>query len=92
MSASDAPESLETRRKKLSYRSRHRGTKEMDILLGAFADRYLDGFSAAQLDRFETLLQNSDPDLYGWVTGEQRVPDGQDSDVMRLFRDFKIRT
>ncbi len=84
-------EDLETRRKRLIYRSRHRGTKEMDILLGGFADRHLDGFSAAQLDRFEGLLQNSDPDLYGWITGEHGVPEGLDHDVMRLLKDFRIR-
>lgn len=84
-------EDLETRRKRLNYRSRHRGTKEMDILLGAFADRYLSDFSAAQLDRFEGLLQNSDPDLYGWISGQDSVPAGLDHDVMRLLKDFRIR-
>ena len=83
---------LETRRKKLSYRSRHRGTKEMDVLLGGFADHHLDGFSASQLDRFEALLQNSDPDLYGWITGRDAVPPDHDHDVMRLLRDFRIKT
>ena len=83
-------EDLETRRKRLIYRSRHRGTKEMDIFLGGFADRYLGGFSAAQLDRFESLLQNSDPDLYGWITGQDSVPEDLDSDVMKLLKDFRI--
>lgn len=82
---------LETRRKRLAYRSCHRGTKEMDILLGGFAGRYLGGFTAAQLDRYESLLQNSDPDLYGWITGQERIPEAQDHDVMRLLKDFRIK-
>ncbi len=85
-------EDLETRRKRLLFRSRHRGTKEMDLLLGGFADRHMAGFSAAQLDRFEALLQNSDPDLYGWITGRDTIPRGQDHDVMGLLRNFRIKT
>ena len=85
-------EDLETRRKRLAYRSRHRGTKEMDMFLGGFADCHLLGFSAPQLDRFEALLQNSDPDLYGWITGRDSVPADLDHDVMRLLRDFRLKT
>lgn len=92
MTGSGGDEDLETRRKRLAYRSCHRGTKEMDILLGGFAGRHLSAFTAAQLDRFESLLQNSDPDLYGWITGQDSVPEDQDSDVMRLLKDFRIRT
>lgn len=87
----DADE-LEVSRKRLRFRSWHRGTKEMDLLLGRFADRHLPGFSSRQLDRYEALLQNSDPDLYGWISGRETVPEPHDHDVMRLLRTFSIKT
>lgn len=83
---------LERQRKRLRFRSWHRGTKEMDILLGSFADRHLAAFTAMQLDRYDTLLQNSDPDLYAWLSGSESVPQAHDNDVMRLLMDFKIKT
>jgi len=81
----------DVRRKRLRYRSWHRGTKEMDLLLGGFADRYLAEFSPAQLDRFEALLQNSDPDIYLWISGREPIPEAHDDDVMALLRNFKIK-
>jgi antitoxin CptB len=83
---------LEVRRKRLRFRSWHRGTKEMDVILGTFADRTLAGLTASQLDRFEALLHNSDPDLYAWITGREAVPKAFDHDVMRLIQGIKIKT
>ncbi|MGB8275361.1 MAG: succinate dehydrogenase assembly factor 2 [Alphaproteobacteria bacterium] len=80
------------RRKRLRFRSWHRGTREMDILLGRFADARLESLSPPQLDRFETLLHNSDPDLFGWITGASPVPEADDHDVMRLLREFSLKT
>jgi antitoxin CptB len=79
------------RRKRLHYRSWHRGTREMDMLLGGFADRHLAEFSPGQLDRFEALLQNSDPDLYGWIIGRDAIPEAHDDEIMALLRNFKIK-
>jgi len=53
----------------------------MDLLLGSFADAHLAGFSAEQLDRYEALLLEGDPDLYGWVTGKEAVRSEHDNDV-----------
>ncbi len=77
------------RRKRLLYRSRRRGMREADHLLGGFAERTLDGFSDEQLDRYERLLENSDPDLLDWITGRAPVPDAFDNDVMALLKSFK---
>jgi antitoxin CptB len=68
-------EALENRRKKLIYRSWHRGTREMDLILGPFADKHVPGFSEAEMEDYEQLLECSDPDLYEWVTGAERPPD-----------------
>jgi antitoxin CptB len=56
-------EDLETRRRRAAYRAAHRGSKEMDWLLGRFAASTLTGMSAATLERFEQLLALPDPDL-----------------------------
>lgn len=79
---------VDTRRKRLRFRSWHRGTREMDLLLGRFADSCLAGFDRDQLDRYEALLGESDPDLYGWITGRDPVPDDHDHDVMNLMQNF----
>ena len=76
------------RRRKLRFRSWHRGTREMDLLLGRFADVHLDAFGADQLDRFEALLSESDPDIYEWVTGRREPPASQANDVVMLLRHF----
>ncbi len=85
------PESLEIRRKRLKYRSQHRGTKELDLLLGRFAAARLDALDAAQVDRFEALLEAPSPLVYAWVTGQDAPPPELDSDVLRLLRDFVLR-
>ena len=79
----------EIRRKRLLFRSWHRGTKETDLLLGSFAERHLAGFSAAQLARYEALLEIDDGQLYDWVTGRVAPPPEHDSDVLRLLLAFK---
>ena len=79
----------DVRRKRLLYRSHRRGMREADHLLGGFADRTLDGFTDEQLDRYERLLENTDPDLLDWITGRAPVPDAFDNDVMALLIDFK---
>ncbi|MCZ6744053.1 MAG: succinate dehydrogenase assembly factor 2 [Alphaproteobacteria bacterium] len=79
----------DVRRKRLLYRSRRRGMREADHLLGGFAERTLDGFTDEQLDRYERLLENTDPDLLDWITGRAPVPDAFDNDVMDLLKSFK---
>jgi antitoxin CptB len=74
------------RRRQLRFRSWHRGTREADLLLGTFADAHLDAFTTEQLDRYAALLENSDPDIYDWVTGRAPVPPEHDNDVMHLLR------
>jgi antitoxin CptB len=77
--------SSQTRRKRLLFRSWHRGTRESDLILGRFAETYLAGFDAAQLDRYEALLDCADADLFDWVSGRTLPPSELDNDVMRLL-------
>ena len=71
------------RRRRLKFRSWHRGTREMDLLLGSFADAHLEGFAPDELSQYEAIMEESDPDLYNWITGAEAVPKDKDSDVMR---------
>jgi antitoxin CptB len=81
---------LERLRKRLRFRSWHRGTREMDLILGRFADATLSSLDAEQLDRYAALLENNDPDLYDWLTSRTRVPAEHDHDVMTLLLNFSL--
>ncbi|MGQ0527651.1 MAG: FAD assembly factor SdhE [Alphaproteobacteria bacterium] len=61
-------------RKQLIFRSWHRGTREMDLLLGSFADQNIPGFSDTELEEYARILELSDMDLYNWITGQEEVP------------------
>ena len=80
--------SSDIRRKRLSFRSWHRGTRESDLILGHFAEAHLAGFDVAQLDRYEALLECADADLFDWASGRATPPAAQDQDVMRLLLAF----
>ena len=54
-------------RKKLLFRSSHRGTKEMDIILGTYAKEKLPNMDDKELIKFQEFLNLSDPDLYKWI-------------------------
>ena len=69
-----APEDRATRLKRLRMRAWRRGIKEMDLILGGYADAALDGLDAAGLDRFEAALAENDHDLLAWVTGRDAPP------------------
>ena len=65
---------IETRIKRAAYRAHHRGTKELDLLLGRFADAELGRLGDADLAAFEELLELPDPEIDRWIRGEQAPP------------------
>jgi antitoxin CptB len=79
------------RRKRLLFRSWHRGTREADLLLGSFAEANLAAFDEARLDRYEALLECPDADLFDWITGRTAPPPEHDTDVTRLLLAFRYR-
>ncbi len=81
-------DNLSIKRKKLIFRSWHRGTREIDLLLGKFAEEYVPEFNAAQVAGYERLLNNSDPDIYNWITGQEPVPPSEDGEVVALMLQF----
>jgi antitoxin CptB len=82
---------LETRRKRLLYRSVYRGNKENDILLGQFARAHIAEFGVVELDQYESLLSAGDNDIYDWVSGKAAVPPEADSPVLRKLLAFRVR-
>jgi antitoxin CptB len=62
-------ETLETRLKRLRIRCWRRGTREMDLLFGPYADTALASLPPEDLDAFEALLEENDHDLYAWLSG-----------------------
>jgi antitoxin CptB len=83
----DDRKALDTLRRKLRFRAWHRGKCEADLLLGSFADRHLAEFSAEELYEFECLLDESDPQIDDWMSG-QPVPRERDNAVMALLIHF----
>ena len=62
------------RLKRLSMRAHRRGTKEMDLILGGWADAHLAALPPDDLDALEALMEENDQDLYTWVTGQVPPP------------------
>ncbi|MBI1272856.1 MAG: succinate dehydrogenase assembly factor 2 [Alphaproteobacteria bacterium] len=81
---------LKERRERLRFRSWHRGTKEMDLILGTFADLHIHTLSERQLDEYEELLLESDPDLYNWYAGRESAPPEKNGTVMKLLLGHKV--
>jgi antitoxin CptB len=86
----DPEDSIEITRKRLLFRSWHRGTREMDLLLGRFAERNLPTFSGRQVALYEALLEYSDSDIYDWMNGRTGPPPELDHDVMKLLLNFRF--
>lgn len=84
-------ESLENKRKRLVFRSGHRGTQEMDLILGSFAKAYVPGFNEEELQLYDDLLQESDPDLYNWYTGKEEVPSDLMNPLLEKLLDHKVK-
>lgn len=61
---------LDDRRKRLLFRCWHRGTREMDLILGGFADAEIADLADAELAQLEHLIELPDPDLYAALTGD----------------------
>ena len=68
-------ETAEARLKRMKMRSWRRGTKEMDLVLGPWADAHLPGLTEAELSLYDDLLAENDQDLMAWILGQSAPPD-----------------
>ncbi|MGY6410574.1 MAG: FAD assembly factor SdhE [Alkalilacustris sp.] len=84
-------ETPENRLRRLRLRSWRRGTKEMDLILGPWADAHLEALSPETLDGFEALLEENDQDLYAWVTGQMAPPEAHAGLLGRIAAHARTR-
>jgi antitoxin CptB len=73
----------DARLKRLRFRAWHRGTKEADLLIGGFFDRHHRSWSDAEVDWFETLLEEQDVDIMAWAIGTAAAPERYEGALMR---------
>jgi antitoxin CptB len=79
---------LDVRRRRVLFRAWHRGIREMDLIMGRFADAEIASMTEADLIHFERLIEVPDRDLYGWIAGEAAAPDNYDTPVFRRLKAF----
>ncbi len=79
---------FEDRKKKLIYRSWHRGCKETDLILGDFAKEALMAFDEAQVELYEEFLEENDWDIYAWLTGSKPTPKEYNNWLIEQIREF----
>ena len=79
---------LDGRRRRLLFRCRHRGIKEMDFVLGRFADAHLAGLNEGELDELERWLEIPDQQIFAWVNGSEPAPADVDSALFKQLRAF----
>jgi antitoxin CptB len=82
-------ETLESRRKRLLWRATRRGIKEMDIIVGGFAEQSLGAMTAAEMDDFERVLDIPDQDLLSYATGQVDVPGALRSAMLSAVLAFR---
>jgi antitoxin CptB len=77
--------------KKLLYRSNHRGTKEMDLLIGGFANENLKKLSTEELREFEILLNFTDKELSSWLVDNKKNIDLENFSISKKIKEFKLQ-
>lgn len=87
-----AGEDISMRRRRLRYRAWHRGTRELDLLIGPFADAATDQMGHAELDRLERLLDEEETELQAWLLGQETPPPTADRDLLDRIIAHKLST
>jgi antitoxin CptB len=89
--ATHSSQELDARRRKLLFRAWHRGMRELDLIMGRFAESAIEQLTADELIDFEQLMEVPDRELLAWVTGEADVRANFDTALFRRLRDFNRR-
>ncbi|MSP06384.1 MAG: succinate dehydrogenase assembly factor 2 [Candidatus Fonsibacter sp.] len=77
--------------KKLLYRSNHRGTKEMDLLIGGFANENLKKLTTNELKEFEILLNFTDKELSSWLVDDKKNAEIENFSISNKIKEFKLK-
>jgi antitoxin CptB len=81
---------LDVRRRRIRFRAWHRGIREMDLIMGGFADAELAGLTEIELDQFEHLLDLPDPQVFAWLSGAEDAPDGEHNALLKKLGEFRV--
>jgi antitoxin CptB len=81
-------EGLDARRRRVLFRSWHRGIREMDLIMGRFSDAHIADLSDPELDDYEKLMDLRDQEVLSWIDGTAQVPAAFDTPLFRKLRDF----
>lgn len=84
----DAPSDLDARKRRAAYRAHYRGTKEMDWLLGKFAEATLPAMDAVALSHFERFLVLPDPVLNAWLLDPAKIDGPEFAELVGAVRAF----
>ncbi|MGE5722683.1 MAG: succinate dehydrogenase assembly factor 2 [Sphingomonadales bacterium] len=76
----------EARLKRLHFRAWHRGTREADLMIGGFFDRHGAAWSDAEVEWYETLLEEQDVDIMAWALGVQPPPPRYQGEMMHRLQ------
>ena len=82
---------IEQIKKKIIYRSNYRGTKEMDKLLGAFTNKYIDQLNVEDLNDLIKFLEIDDNNLYNFYNGLDTNIEFEDNKINNLFKNFQYK-
>ncbi|GJQ08485.1 hypothetical protein GpartN1_g276.t1 [Galdieria partita] len=78
---------LPINRRKLLYRSKQTGFLELDLILGGWAEENLPKLSEIEVQEYEKLIHSEVPDLYSWLSGQQKPPEQVDGNIFRRIRE-----
>jgi len=84
-------EGLDPRQRRLLFRCWHRGIREMDLVLGGFADAHLASLIEAELDEIDRWLEVPDQQIFAWVNGMEPAPAEYDTPLFLRLRNFNLK-
>ena len=80
----------DSRRRRLVFRAWHRGTREMDLVMGRFTEAQVAAMTDAEVSDLERLMEANDRDVFDWVSGMAPVPANYDTPVFRRLCAFHL--
>lgn len=86
-----APDPLDAFRRRALYRAWHRGTRELDLILGPYADKHVADFDAAMLARFEAVMEHEEVHLTAWLISGAPPPENCDRRLVEDIRSFHFK-
>ncbi len=81
---------LNARKRRILFRAKHRGMKEMDLLLGRLADEMLETLDQESVAQFERLLEVPDAELMDWIAGAGTPPPELDGELLARLRAYRF--